>query len=170
MKSVSATELNKYIKVAHGYAVNFCHGRYDNDILAVARLGLCVALDTFRDDCNFDAWLRVCIRRELVDYIRNKIGRWGTLDLVEFYDNDIRTSRDGLENRLIAKDIMHKFTNSLSRTQKRRLLMRIKDELSNVEIAKIDGVSKQAVDITFHKINNKAKRFLSDKPVRCGVW
>ena len=165
------SELSHHIRTAHGYAINLCHGRYSEDVLGAARLGLAEALDSYIPGNDFKVWLRVCVRREIVKYFRGRLGRSGfTPEFQEFFDNDIRMSCNGTEKTVIAKDVLYKFIASLPQKQRQRLLMRFKQDATNEEIADTDGVKKETVEQTFNSIYRRAKRFLTDNPVRCGGW
>jgi len=163
--------IDKLIRFARRYAVSICHGYCSDDILGVAGLGLAEALASYSPGNDFKVWVRVCVRREIVRYFRGELGRYSSApEFQEYFDNDIRASCNGTEKAVIARDMVRKFVDSLPCVQKKRFLMRCNYDMTNEEIAGAEGVKETTIEQTFHSIYWRAKRFLSDNPVRCGDW
>jgi len=107
------------IRLAKGIAGKLClkWGGYPNeDIESAAVLGLVVAVSTYDGRGTFRGWLTEKVFQEVVDYFR-KSGmprhalKHGIKAQFQSWGDDLLyLSSDGLENRVIAKDLLAKFS------------------------------------------------------------
>lgn len=145
------------------------------DILDAANEGLGRAAVKYKLEYgDFRKFAFFVIRASIVQYYRDLLGKTGQKKIFEeskepFNDNSFELSNDGLENRVIAKDLCFKFKNELGKKYKCRSQIKRFDLLvagyTNKDIAGLDNITAQAVSDNFKKIRLKFQRFLADNNI-----
>jgi RNA polymerase sigma factor (sigma-70 family) len=124
------------------------------DVIAIGREGLIEAAGSYRIDegTTFKSWAFSFIIGRIIDHIRHELGRRTPKpEMISYADallqEPFSMSRDGLLDRICAKDAVAR---ALSRmTRKQRLTFELHDiyGLTILEIADLEGVTVDAINI-----------------------
>jgi hypothetical protein len=93
---------------------------YDDQVRSASWTGLAKGFNRYDGSVDFEYWIFYRVRDAVIDYFRTEFGRAESLDnlgarkfsyfnYVDFADVEDYIGRDGLENRVILKDLMFKF-------------------------------------------------------------
>jgi len=161
----------KEIKFAEQCALEWCigEGAYcDDEIKSAAREGLGMAAVFFDPAISphFNSFAKIHINKAIVQYYRDNFGRSvKKVQFVQFDENQF--SKNGLSDRIIAKDGFYKFClmsggrefYSLSKKAIRRIRMKYLEGYTQREIAQMENITQENISLFFKRVRMRANRF-----------
>ena len=174
----------EHIEFADKLTSKFCN-RWgcpsDDDVMASGRLGLVIAARTYDPSrkTKFSSWAYIKIRAQIVNYFREMLGKrrqveyFNSLEFIPVDDNCLQLSGDGLERRVVIKDLIYKFKRSLTKHNPQKQLHRFQlllEGMDAVDIANLTNVTESAVSQTLIKLNLKFNKFLEENSVSLEVY
>jgi RNA polymerase sigma factor (sigma-70 family) len=138
------------------------------DIYAAGRLGLVLAARSYDPSkgTTFQYWVSRKVKEQIIEYYREMLGKrnqdyFRSLEFIPFDSNSLELSTDGIERRVIFKDLFEKLRDRVTPEQKEYLNMRIEQHMGNDEIAAEKNIKVDRVDNQFWVIRKRAKELFS---------